>query len=183
MQQLTTFDNRSMTRNAGLVLAGFALLTLSAKVQVPFWPVPMTLQTMAVMLIATVMGPRLAVASFLAYLGAGMAGLPVFAGSPERGIGLAYIMGPTGGFLIGMLLMSAVTGALSQGRGLLGRTGGMLAGSAVVYAAGLAWLSAFVPADKLIAVGLAPFILGDLVKIAAATLLVEAAGRLRKTKG
>ncbi len=182
MQQTTTFNNASIARNLGLILAGLAILTLSAKVQVPFWPVPMTFQTMAVMILAAVLGPRLAVAAFLAYLGAGLAGLPVFAGSPARGIGLAYIMGPTGGYLIGMLLMSAITGWLAHGRGLLGRAGGMLVGLMVVYALGMAWLANFVPAEKLIAVGFAPFILGDLVKLVVATLLIEAAGRLRKTR-
>lgn len=163
----------------GLTLAAAALITLSAKVQVPFWPVPMTLQTMAVMAIAATLGPRLGVAAFVTYLGAGLAGLPVFAGSPERGIGLAYALGPTGGFLIGMLLMSLVTGALAQGRGLIGRGLAMALGLAITYAAGLAWLSGFLPADKLLAAGFTPFILGDLVKLVLAALLVEGGLRLR----
>lgn len=172
----------SPARAVGLTLAAAALITLSAKTQVPFWPVPMTLQTMAVMAIAAAMGPRLGLAAYLTYLGAGLAGLPVFAGSPERGIGLAYALGPTGGFLIGMALMAVVTGRLAQGRGLAGRALAMLAGVAVVYAAGLAWLSGFVPADKLLAAGFTPFILGDLVKVAVAALLIEAGLRIRRAR-
>ncbi|MBU3030159.1 biotin transporter BioY [Paracoccus marinaquae] len=172
----------SPARTVGLTLAAAALITLSAKTQVPFWPVPMTLQTMAVLAIAVVLGPRLGLAAMLAYLGAGAAGLPVFAGSPERGIGLAYMAGPTGGFLIGMLLAMAVTGWLAQGRGIAGRTLAMLAGLAVTYLLGLAWLSAFVPADRLLAAGFTPFILGDLVKVAIATLAIEGALRLRSPR-
>ena len=169
----------SPARAIGISLVAAALITLSAKTQVPFWPVPMTLQTMAVMAIAAALGPRLGLAAYLTYLGAGIAGLPVFAGSPERGIGLAYALGPTGGFLIGMALMALVTGWLAQGRALLGRMVVMLAGIALVYACGLAWLSAFVPADKLLAAGFTPFILGDLFKIVLAALLIEGGLRLR----
>lgn len=169
----------SPVRTIGLTLAAAALLTLSAKTQVPFWPVPMTLQTLAVLMIAAALGPRLGVAAMLTYLAAGMAGLPVFAGSPERGIGLAYLVGPTGGFLIGMLIAMVVTGWLSQGRGITGRTLAMLAGVAAIYLPGLAWLSGFVPSDKLLAAGFTPFILGDLVKVAVAMLLIEGINRLR----
>lgn len=179
---MQTASIRSLTaspaRSIGLTLAAAALITLSAKVQVPFWPVPMTLQTMAVVGVAAVLGPRLGIAAMLAYLGAGMAGLPVFAGSPERGIGLAYMAGPTGGFLIGMLAAMGVTGWLAAGRGALGRGLAMLVGLATIYIPGLAWLSGFVPADQLLAMGFLPFILGDLVKLAIATLLIGGGLRL-----
>lgn len=91
-------------------------MTISAKVQIPFWPVPMTLHTMAVMAFALLLGPRMAVAIFAVYFAAGAAGLPVFAGSPARGLGLTYIAGPTGGYLVGYLLASGVTGWLAVGR-------------------------------------------------------------------
>jgi len=147
------------------VAGGAALLTLSAKIQVPFWPVPLNLQTMAVMGLALGLGPRLAVATFAAYLAAGASGLPVFAGSPERGIGLLYIAGPTGGYLAGMLAASWATGVLGAGRGLAARLGAMLAGMALIYGLGVAWLAIYVPGPRLLAEGIAPFILGDLVKI------------------
>jgi len=147
------------------IIGGVALLTVSAKSQVPFWPVPLNLQTMAVMALALGLGPRLAVATFAAYLAAGASGLPVFAGSPERGAGLLYIAGPTGGYLIGMLAASWVTGAAGAGKGLIARTGAMLAGMALVYGLGVAWLALYVPGPRLLAEGIVPFILGDLVKI------------------
>lgn len=147
------------------VIIGTALMTLAAKVQIPFWPVPMTLHTMAVMSFAVAFGPRIAVSIFLAYLAAGAVGLPVFSGSPERGIGLAYMVGPTGGYLLGYLIASWLVGVLAAGKGTAGRAAAMLAGMVPIYAVGMAWLAAYVPASQLLAVGVMPFLLGDLVKI------------------
>ncbi|HEX8047288.1 biotin transporter BioY [Rhizobium sp.] len=164
----------SPVRTALTIIAGAALMTIAAKTQIPFWPVPMTLHTLAVMAFAVAFGPRIAVAIFLTYLAAGAAGLPVFSGSPERGIGLAYMAGPTGGYLAGYLVASWLVGTLALGRGLVGRTGAMLAGLTTVYALGLAWLAAYVPLDRLLSIGVIPFLLGDLMKIG----LVAAGGAM-----
>ena len=126
-------------RHVALVVAGVLLVTLAAKVSVPFWPVPMTLQTLAVMALALALGPRLAVATMLGYLAAGAAGVPVFSGTPERGLGLAYMAGPTGGYLAGYLVAAGLVGWLAAGRGLLGRVAAMLVSLAVVYGCGLAF--------------------------------------------
>ncbi|MGP4803580.1 biotin transporter BioY [Agrobacterium cavarae] len=174
---------RSLRRQAFMIVAGVALMTLAAKTQVPFWPVPMTLHTLAVMGFAVAFGPRMACAIFIAYLATGAVGLPVFSGSPERGIGLAYMIGPTGGYLAGFLVASSLTGWLAQNGTLLRRVFAMLAGLVVVYAFGMAWLLAFVPAAKVLSVGVAPFILGDLVKIgvvAAASMLLPKVKGLEK---
>ncbi|MEH3091186.1 MAG: biotin transporter BioY [Agrobacterium cavarae] len=174
---------RSLPRQALMIVAGVALMTLAAKTQVPFWPVPMTLHTLAVMGFAVALGPRMACAIFIAYLATGAAGLPVFSGSPERGIGLAYMIGPTGGYLAGFLVASLLTGWLAQNGTLLRRVFAMLAGLVVVYACGMAWLVTFLPAAKLFSVGVAPFILGDLVKIgvvAAASMLLPKVKGLEK---
>lgn len=179
------FLTPSLTRSAALgrglalTLGGAALITLGAKIQIPFWPVPMTLHTLAVFFLAATLGPRLGFAAMAAYLAAGALGLPVFSGSPERGIGLAYMAGPTGGYLAGYLLGAGLTGWLAQGPGLIGRFLAMLAGLTVVYACGLAWLAGFVPASSVLAAGLTPFILGDLVKLALASGLIAAIARLR----
>lgn len=157
---------RSAGRTVAVIVLGVALITLCAKIRVSSWPVPMTLHTLAVMTIALATGPRLAAATFLAYLALGAAGLPVFSGSPERGIGLAYMVGPTGGYLVGYLLASWVSGALALGRGTVGRTLAMLAGLAVTYALGLAWLGLYVPAGQIVPLGFTPFILGDLINVA-----------------
>ena len=181
----SSIENRraQVARATLAIVAGVALMTLAAKVQIPFWPVPMTLHTMAVMAFAVAFGPRRATAIFLAYLAAGAAGLPVFSGSPERGVGLAYMAGPTGGYLLGYLVASGLVGALAAGRGPMGRLLAMLAGLAPVYGFGLAWLAAYVPAERLIALGLAPFLLGDLIKAALAASLVGAGWSVLKRRG
>ena len=166
-------------KNSVAVLAGVALITASAKTTVPFWPVPMTLQTMAIMAIALATGPRMAVATMLTYLAAGAVGLPVFAGTPERGIGIAYMMGPTGGYLAGYLVAAGLVGALAHGRGAFGRFVVMMGGMVPVYLLGLAGLSAFVPSEKVLALGFTPFILGDTIKIALVALGFAAINRLK----
>lgn len=172
---LTTHSIGHIARKATAIVFGVILMTLAAKTQIPFWPVPMTLHTMAVMGFAVAFGPRMATAIFIAYLAAGATGLPVFSGSPERGIGIAYMAGPTGGYLAGFLVASWLTGWLAMGKGIAGKVAAMLSGLAVVYAFGMAWLLVFVPAEKLFAVGFLPFIFGDLAKVAivaAASLLL-----------
>lgn len=169
----------SLWRGLALALGGAALITLGAKVQIPFWPVPMTLHTLAVFFLAAALGPRLGTAAMATYLAAGAIGLPVFSGTPERGIGLAYMAGPTGGYLLGYLLSTAVVGWLGRGRGWIGQALAMLAGLAIVYALGLAWLARFVPLSGVIAAGFTPFILGDLIKVALASGLVTGLNRLK----
>ena len=160
----------SPVQTALTIIAGTALMTVAAKTQIPFWPVPMTLHTLAVMAFAVAFGPRIAVSIFLTYLAAGAAGLPVFSGSPERGIGLAYMTGPTGGYLLGYLIASWLVGSLALGKGTLAHMGAMLAGLVVVYGLGAAWLAAYVPLDRVLSVGVIPFLLGDLVKIGLVTV-------------
>lgn len=163
-------------------LLGAVLITLGAKVQVPFWPVPMTLHVLAIFAIAVTAGPRIGLMSVLAYLGAGAAGLPVFSGTPERGIGLAYMIGPTGGYLVGFAIAAWLAGTLSRGRGLIGRSLAMLAALAVIHALGLAWLARFVPAPKLLAAGFTPFILADLFKVAVVAMMAEGWMRLKGSR-
>nr|WP_241557926.1 biotin transporter BioY [Falsirhodobacter deserti] len=162
------------------VVALAAIITLGAKIQVPFWPVPMTIHTLAVMAIAILAGPRIAAGAVATYLAAGAAGLPVFSGSPARGIGLAYMVGPTGGYLLGYLVAAALTGWLATGGGIVSRILAMLAGMGVIYALGAAWLCNFVPAADVWAVGVLPFLMGDLLKIGLAaglaTLWMRARG-------
>lgn len=174
---------QGLARKGAVILLGVALITICAKIRVPSWPVPMTLHTLAVMAIALTTGPRLATATFAAYLMAGAAGLPVFSGTPERGIGLAYMVGPTGGYLLGYLAASWVAGKMALGRGTPGRIAAMLAGLAITYAAGLLWLLNFFPAGQVVALGFAPFILGDMINIAmvalgASTLPARLMGRI-----
>lgn len=174
---------------AFLVLAGVALITVSAKIQVPFWPVPMTLQTLAIMVVAAAYGSRLGLATILGYLGAGLYGLPVFAGPAA---GPAYFAGPTAGFLAGFVLLTAIVGyAADKGwaKNPFKLFGTMLFADILVFALGFFWLGfMFVSAKSgttlgaatAFSVGVQPYILADLVKIALASALVPALYNLIK---
>ncbi len=163
-----------------LAVTGSLLLWASAKIQVPFWPVPMTLQTAAVFLLGFACGSRLALATVALYLAEGAAGLPVFAGTPEKGLGLPYMLGPTGGYLVGFLAAAWIAGrAAERGVGIVGALAAMLLGSLAIYGAGLAWLAGFVGAEAAIRLGLLPFLPGDLVKIGLVAALRELLRRPR----
>jgi len=162
-------------------VAGSLLLTASAKIQVPFWPVPMTMQTFAVLVIGMAYGPRLGAATVALYLAEGAFGLPVFAGTPAKGIGLAYMMGPTGGYLAGFLVAALAVGALARrgwDRGLPGGVAAFLIGDGVIFVCGVAWLSALIGFDKAIAAGLVPFLPGEALKVALAAALMVVGWRL-----
>ena len=168
---------------AAQVLGLSLLLALSAHVSVPFWPVPMTMQTLAVLMIAGLAGPWRASGAMLTYLAEGALGLPVFAGTPARGLGLAYLAGPTGGYLAGMLVAAAVVGWLARRAAFrpAALLGAMTLGSLLVYALGATWLAAFVGPAKAVALGVQPFLAGDAVKTALATAAVLAARQMRGT--
>ncbi len=171
---------QSLMARAGIVLAGTALLALSAKVQVPFWPVPMTLQTLAVMTIGAFFGARLAGATVLAYLIEGAAGLPVFA----SGGGLAYMAGPTGGYLLGFLAAAVFAGwASDRGfmRGVLPAVGVFLVAEALIFGAGVLWLAGFTGMEKALAAGLMPFLPGEALKLGLAALIVSGLWRRVRT--
>lgn len=163
-----------------LVGGGVLALTLSAKLQVAFWPVPMTLQSLVVLLIGVGYGARLGVATVFAYLALGAAGAPVFAGA---GAGLPYFLGPTAGFLIGFLPAAALAGWLAE-RGWSASFGKaatiMLAGHVLMFAAGLSWLQAIVGLPQAVSAGFLPFIPSTLVKMALGAALAVAWRRLRR---
>ncbi len=155
----------------GLVFAfvGAALLTLSAKVKVPFYPVPMTMQTMVVLMIGMAGGLRLGAATVGLYLMQGALGFPVFADTPERGIGLAYMMGPTGGYLMGFLAAAFVAGWCGDkgfGRSILGSLAVMSLGHVVIFAFGYAYLATLIGAAAAFKAGVAPFAMATVLKIA-----------------
>lgn len=150
-QTRTLVGEQRLFTSIALIALGTLLLTLSAKIQVPFYPVPMTMQTFMVLLLGFTLGPRLAGATVLAYLVEGLAGLPVFSGTPERGLGLAYMAGPTGGYLVGFLLAALATGFLAErsfDRNLGTAALAALAGMALIYIPGLLWLGTLIGWDK-----------------------------------
>lgn len=169
------------------VIAGSLLLTLSAKVQVPFYPVPMTMQTLVVIGLGLALGPVRGAAAVALYLAQGAAGLPVFAGTPEKGIGLAYMMGPTGGFLLGYLPAALLAGWLAErgwDRNVFSAMAAALLAGAVIYVPGLLWLGTVIGWDKpVLAYGLIPFIPGDIAKAMLAAIAFPAAWKWLSNKG
>jgi len=154
-----------------LVLVGVGILAVSARIQVPFYPVPVTMQTLAVMMIAMAYGSKLGTTTLFSYLLAGFLGAPVFAG----GAGFAYMAGPTGGYLAGFLLAGIVLGALADRgwtRNWQTTAAAMLVGTAIIYLLGVTWLSQLIGFDKAITFGLVPFIYGDILKLVIAAAAV-----------
>jgi biotin transport system substrate-specific component len=166
---------RTAFRAAVLMVVGSALLALSAKLQVPFYPVPMTMQTLVVLVIGAAYGWRLGGATVALYLIEGLLGLPVFAGTAA---GPLYMVGPTGGFLVGFLGGAIVTGYLAErgfDRPLPRVLATMCIGHAVIFACGVAWLSTLMPFEKAWAVGVAPFVAATILKTALAAAIMQAA--------
>jgi biotin transport system substrate-specific component len=169
----SVWSEGGLLRDALLVLVGSALLTAAAWVRVPMWPVPMTMQTFAVLLIGASCGPRLGAAAVAAYLAEAALGLPVLAGGTPLVLG-----GPTFGYLVGFMLAALAVGWAAQRgwtrRGWPTRLGALLLGQALIYLPGLAWLHAAWLHDlrATLAAGLFPFLLGDGLKLllAAASL-------------
>jgi biotin transport system substrate-specific component len=166
-----------------LAVLGTLLLTLSAKTKVVFGPVDMSLQTLAVILISAAFGMRLGVATLLLYMAEGAAGLPVFQSTPEKGIGIAYMFGTTGGYLAGFVVMAAIIGwAADRGldRSVVKFFGIVVLADAIMLAMGFGWLSALIGVEKGWQFGVAPFIVPDLIKAALASALVPAVWSLIK---
>ena len=163
-----------------LALGGSLAIAASAQIQVPMQPVPMTMQSLVVLLVGVAYGWRLGAATVLLYLAEGMMGLPVFAGFRA---GPAVLAGPTGGFLIGFVPAAALAGWLAArgwARGVFRTTVTLLAGHAVLLAFGVAWLAMLIGFERAVAVGLLPFLLGTAVKAAlGATLLAALRGARR----
>ena len=168
-----------LLNKAILILSGVVLLAVSSKVQVPFWPVPMTLQTLAVLMIGATYGARLAASSLIAYLVAGAVGLPVFA----SGAGPAYMAGPTGGYLAGFLIAAVILGWLADrgyGRTILSALAMFAIGEVAIFALGTGWLSSLLGVEKAVSAGLLPFIPAEILKVALATAILSLAWKQAK---
>ena len=162
-----------------ILMAGTILLTASAKAQVPFYPVPMTLQTLVVVGLGLFLGPVRGSGIVIAYILQGLAGFPVFAGTPPAPSGLAYVAGPTGGYLAGFAISAFAAGWLARkgyAKTIPGAVTVAVAASALIYIPGFAWLGVFTGyGERLLMACFYPFLLGDLVKSAIAGLLFIAA--------
>lgn len=164
-----------IVRNVILAILGSVFIAISAKIQVPMWPVPMTMQTFAVLIVGMSFGFRLGGATLILYLAEGAAGLPVFA----SGGGLAYLAGPTAGYLVGFLVSAALVGWLAErgwDRTFVLTLVAMVLGTIVIFGLGVTWLAIFLgDVNKAIAGGLTPFLVGAVVKITLAAVVLPIA--------
>ncbi|MEP0961547.1 MAG: biotin transporter BioY [Roseobacter sp.] len=168
-----------------LALIGSLLIAVSAKTKVPMWPVDMSLQTLAILTIGAVFGLKLGLATILLYLAEGALGFPVFQGAPERGIGVAYMVGPTGGYLVGYVLMVAITGrAADRGwwRNPFKIGAAMFVGELILLMFGALWLMYLFGVPQGIAYGVGPFIFPDMLKLALAAGIVSVLGNVVRSR-
>ena len=188
MQLIKNISSNQIIKKIFLVFIGSILLAISSKIKIPFYPVPMTMQTFVVVLIGMLYGWKLGVFTVALYLFEGAIGLPVFAGTPEKGIGLIYFTGPTMGYLMGFLLAVFISGYFypkiktseQNVENLLGKliisvkffmlfVASMLS----IYILGIIWLSNFVGWEKVLVLGVYPFVLAEMFKISILTVLAK----------
>jgi len=184
-----TSGSVSGIKNIGLILVGICAITLGAKIQIPFWPVPMTLQTLAIFLVASGLGLRLGLATIIGYLVVGFAGLPVFAGYAA---GPAYFAGPTAGFLFGFIALVSLVGYADQRRlmkGPVSRFAVFIVADIACFLFGLAWLAYGYPlssggngigAAAAFSAAVMPFILGDVLKAGIAAMSIAGNHKIRE---
>ena len=169
-------------KQAALVVAGIAFLAIMAKIKVPMWPVPITMGTFAVLTVGAAYGARLGLVTILGYMLLGALGFDVFAGSSAEAAGLEYMMGGTGGYLVGYVLATLALGALAQrgwDRSMGKMAAALLLGNVIIYVPGLIWLGMLYGWDKpILEWGLTPFLVGDAIKLALAALLLPATWKL-----
>ena len=164
-----------------LVFAGSILLTISAKIKIPFYPVPMTMQTFVVLLMGITFGWKIGIATVSLYLFEGILGFPVFAGTPEKGIGISYMLAHTGGYLAGFLFAVFLAGYLNFNTNIFKVFIKLVLCVSTIYILGMFWLGMLIGWDKpIFQLGAAPFLLAELFKMTILTLLAKKIITLRK---
>ena len=164
-----------------IIFLGSILLTISSKIKIPFYPVPMTMQTFVVLFLGMSFGYKIGLATVSLYLIEGIIGLPVFSNSPEKGVGLIYFTGPTMGYLIGFLIATFLAGYFKFEGNLLNSFIKLLISVSTIYILGIFWLGNLIGWDKpIISLGVTPFLLAELFKITILTLLAKNILKLRK---
>ena len=188
MELIKQNSHSKIIKSLLVIFLGSLILAISAKIKIPFYPVPMTMQTFVVVLIGMLYGWKLGVFTVALYLFEGAIGLPVFAGTPEKGIGLIYFTGPTMGYLMGFLLAVFISGYFYPRIKTSGQNVENLSGKLIIsikffmlfvvsilsiYILGIIWLSNFVGWEKVLVLGVYPFLLAEIFKILILTVLAK----------
>ena len=181
MDLLKTNSIQKVLKTFVFIFLGTILLTISAKLKIPFYPVPMTMQTFVVLFLGIAFGYKIGLATVGVYLLEGIIGIPVFSNSPEKGVGLIYFTGPTMGYLMGFLVAVFFSGYLNLKKNIFIIFSKLIFSVSTIYLFGILWLGTLIGWDKpIIELGVTPFLLAELFKICLLTLLAKKIIKLRK---
>ena len=181
MEFVKSFKYGNIIKFLFTALVGSIILAISSKIKIPFYPVPMTMQTLVVLMIGVGFGWKLGVGTVALYLFEGIIGLPVFSGSPEKGIGLVYFTGPTMGYLLGFLVTVYLSGKLIYDENIVKNFLKLSFATSFIYILGMAWLGILIGWDKpIFQLGAEPFLLAELFKILIATFAINQIKKIKK---
>ena len=181
MELVKNLKISKIIKYAFVALIGSILLAISSKIKIPFYPVPMTMQTLVVISIGVAFGWKLGLATISLYLFEGIIGLPVFSGTPEKGVGFLYFTGPTMGYLIGFLVAVYFSGKFIYNHNFIETFFKLFFATSFIYLLGLAWLGFLIGFDKpIFKLGAQPFLLAELFKILIATVAINQIKKIRK---
>ena len=181
MELLKIYSNQKILKFFALIFIGTIALTFSAKLRIPFYPIPMTMQTFVVLFLGMAFGYKIGLATVGAYLFEGIIGIPVFSNSPEKGVGLVYFTGPTMGYLIGFLSAVFLAGYLDLKKNIFLIFIKLTLAVSTIYIFGVFWLGNLIGWEKpIIELGVTPFLLAEFFKICLLTLLAKKILKLRK---
>ena len=181
MELVKNFKQSKIIKYVFLALIGSTILAISSKIKIPFYPVPMTMQTLVVLIIGIGFGWKLGLATVSLYLFEGIIGLPVFSGTPEKGVGLIYFTGPTMGYLIGFLVAVYISGKSNFENNLFKKFLKLLIATSFIYILGIAWLGNLIGWDKpIFQLGAQPFLLAELFKVLIATFAINQIKQIKK---
>ena len=182
MELIKNLKETSIIKNLFIAICGTIILAVSAKAKIPFYPVPMTMQTFVVLLLGISLGWKLGLFTVLLYLIQGIAGLPVFAGTPEKGVGIIYFTGPTMGYLIGFLVAVYLAGIFKYTDNFFKNFIKLIFSVSFIYLLGMIWLGSLIGWDKpIFKLGAQPFLLAELFKVILLTLIIPALFKFKKS--
>ena len=174
MELVKIVQNQKIIKSLIVIFFGSLALALSAKLKIPFYPVPMTMQTFVVLFLGIAFGYKIGLATVALYLFEGIIGLPVFSGSPEKGVGLAYFMGPTMGYLIGFLIATFFAGYINLKTNLFFIFIKLVFSVSTIYILGILWLGNLIGWDKpIIELGVTPFLIAELFKVCLLSIIAK----------
>ncbi len=182
MELIKNLKETSIVKNLFIAICGTIILAVSAKVKIPFYPVPMTMQTFVVLLLGVSLGWKLGLFTISLYLIQGIAGLPVFAGTPEKGVGIIYFIGPTMGYLIGFLVAVYLAGIFKYSDNFFKNLIKLIFSVSFIYLLGMIWLGSLIGWDKpIFELGAQPFLLAELFKVVLLALIIPALLKFKKS--